>query len=226
MNEILFVEDTESDARLLERALRRAGVANPIRHARNGAEAYTFFNTKEKPSGDQYPLGIVFVDLKLPDKSGFDILMLMQGRKAFADTLRVIISQVEDMENIKRAYALGADSFIAKPVNQDDLRALIRSFPEHWHLVDVATVDAPSLIQSGPPETTDTYANALHVWTKYREIIATLRTDMETLRNQLSDDEEAFAIINTIIEDIRTKSRLTGNQSRPKRKPGTNQFNA
>jgi CheY-like chemotaxis protein len=222
MHEILFVEDTESDARLLERALRLAGVANPIRHAWNGADAYAFFNTKERPTGDQFPLGIIFVDLKLPDKSGFDILTLLQGRKAFADTLRVVVSQMGDMENIKRAYALGADSFIAKPVNQDDLTKLIQSFPEHWHLADVPTTDVPPLTQCRPPEATDTYKNALHLWTKHREIIATLRADIEALQNQLSDDEEAFAIIDTIIEDVRSKNSSTENQPRPRKRPGTN----
>lgn len=145
MHEILQVDDCQNDALLLERALRLASVGNPIRRAANGADAIAFLNTTEKAfeAGNHAPLGIVFIDLKLPDKSGFDILNLMHGRKAFADTLRVVISSIESMENIKRAYALGADSFISKPITQFDLTELIRSFPEQWLLLDTAGPEAP-----------------------------------------------------------------------------------
>src|SRR5205809_460931 len=141
MHEILLVDDSADDALLLERALRVAGVGNPLRHAGNGADAIAFLNTQEAVMEKKRvsQLGIIFIDLKLPDKSGFDILNLMHGRKAFAETLRVVISSIESMENIKRAYALGADSFISKPVTQFDLAELIRSFPEQWLLVDAAS---------------------------------------------------------------------------------------
>jgi len=109
MKEILLIEDTEGDALLLERALRAAGVSNPICHVSTGADALFFLNAKEQAlqRSDESELGIVFFDLKLPDKSGFDLLKLLQERKAFSNTLKVVISQIEDMENIKRAYTLG-----------------------------------------------------------------------------------------------------------------------
>jgi CheY-like chemotaxis protein len=195
MYQILLVEDTETDAELLNRALRLAGVANPIHRARNGADALAFLSAKEKEGSAGEPLGIVLVDLKLPDKSGLDILKVMQGRKAFDDVLRVVISQIEQMEQIKRAYALGADTFMAKPITQPDLAEVLRSYPDNWCLAD------------GPESTglapADRYDKVVHIWAENRELIETLRRNLEALRNKLSDNEETFAIMETLKEEVR-----------------------
>jgi len=140
MKEILLIEDDEGDALLLERALRASSVTNPIRHVSNGADALLFLNAKEQEllQGDQGELGIIFFDLKLPDKTGFELLSLVQERKSFSNVLKIVVSQLGDMENIRRAYTLGADSFITKPAGKLDIRELIRAFPDNWFLTDSA----------------------------------------------------------------------------------------
>ena len=205
MREILLVEDSETDALLLERVLQLSGVANPLRRATTGAGAVAFLNTVEKAfrSGAPSSLAIVFIDLKLPDKSGFDILGLMHGRKAFANTLSIAISSIDSTENIKRAYSLGAHSFVSKPFTEFDLKELIRSFPDPWFLLDPARArpGQPNRLGVSPPEN-----EAIHVWAKHREVIHALRSNMEALRNQLSDTEETFAIIDTLKQEIMSVS--------------------
>jgi len=223
MKEILLIEDTEGDALLLERALRAAGVSNPICHVSTGADALLFLNAKEQAlqKGDESELGIVFFDLKLPDKSGFDLLKLLQERKAFSNTLKVVVSQIEDLENIKRAYTLGGDSFITKPAGEQDLIELIRAFPENWCLVDLPVKKRRKNAQPSRAEP-DPYNEAVHVWAKNREIIQTLRNNLETLRSQLSDKEETFAIIDTLTEELRNKidpTRTQGRKKKPRTKP-------
>jgi len=204
MNEILLIEDTESDALLLERALRVVGVTNPIRHVSTGADALLFLNANEQAlrKGDRSELGIVFFDLKLPDKSGFELLKLLQERRAFSNTLKVVVSQIEDMEQIRKAYRLGADSFLTKPVGHQDLKELIGAFPDNWLLLDTPAKNksAGSTANGAEP---DPYSEAAQVWAKNREIIQVLRTNMERLRTQLSDNEETFAIIETLTEELR-----------------------
>jgi len=218
MRQILLVDDLDSDAMLLERALRMAGVANPIQRATSGVDAIAFLYTiQTAATAIPVPLGIVFIDLKLPDKSGFDILKLMQGRSVFEDTLKVVVSSIDDMENIKRAYSLGADSFIAKPANQFDLKELLRAFPEHWYLVDLTSPPAPTK----PSEAPDPYDEAIHVWAKHREIIRTLRHNLQVLRNQIADNDETFAIIETLTEELRNEIDPTG-KNRPKKRPRNN----
>jgi CheY-like chemotaxis protein len=202
--QILLVEDGDSDALLIERALRTAGIANPIYRARNGAEAIAFLNLAARrvdapDAPDSLPLGIVFLDLKLPDKSGFDLLQLMQNRPAFEDVTRIVISQIDDMHNIRKAYTLGADTFIAKPVHQSDVAELIRSFPENWFLVDAPRVDAVA----PDPKPADPYDQAMQVWSKNRELIQSLRQNLANLRAQVDDNEETFAIIETLTQELR-----------------------
>jgi len=221
MRQILLIDDADSDAVLLERALRMAGVANPIQRATSGADAIAFLNTiQTAATAIPVPLGIVFIDLKLPDKSGFDILKLMQGRSVFEDTLKVVVSSIDDMENIKRAYSLGADSFIAKPANQFDLKELLRSFPDHWYLVDTTSPPTPQAAMKAS-EAPDPYDEAIHVWAKHREIIRTLRHNLQVLRNQIADNDETFAIIETLTEELRNEIDPTG-KNRPKKKPRNN----
>ena len=143
MKQVLLVEDNESDAAQIQRTLRMAGVANSIHHVRTGAEAFAFLRGREQDASDPNTIGIILVDLKLPDKTGFDILNFLQESKAFADTTRVVVSQIENLEHVKRAYSLGADTFIMKPVNSSDLSDLIQSFPDHWFLVDSKTSKRP-----------------------------------------------------------------------------------
>jgi CheY-like chemotaxis protein len=201
MSEILIVEDTESDAALLERALRTAGIANPIRRFTNGADTVAFLHSKQTATGKER-VGIVLIDLKLPDISGFEILKVMQGRIGFAETLRVVVSSLDNMESIKAAYLNGADSFISKPPNHVDLQELIRSFPEHWLLVD--PLQPPSLVPQKKRGNASS-DEAVRVWSENREVIRKVRETHEMLRRTLDDNEETFVIIETLLEELRNK---------------------
>jgi len=130
MKEILLIEDTESDARMLQRTLQIAGVRNPIRHAWTGRDGLRFL--EEGIRGSRALPGVLLLDLKLPDMSGFDILARFQYETALAGVLRIVISHLQDIVNIKRAYALGANTFICKPASQEELEELLKVYPGYW----------------------------------------------------------------------------------------------
>lgn len=133
MKEILLVEDTATDAELLQRALKLAGIANPVRHISDGAEAMACLQAAESATATPPEIpSILFLDLKLPRVSGFEILEWIQGRKAFKKTLRIVLSQVDDIQSIKRAYAAGAQSYLAKPLHQSEINDLVASFSGYW----------------------------------------------------------------------------------------------
>src|SRR4051812_43426503 len=112
MNEILLVEDTESDAQLLQRALLRAGLANRVHWLTNGEDALAYLAKVIEPGAEPGPPCIAFIDLKLPGVSGFQLLEAMQREPALSKTLRLAISTLEDIHSIKLAYASGAHSFL------------------------------------------------------------------------------------------------------------------
>jgi CheY-like chemotaxis protein len=136
MRDILLVEDCESDAALMNRCLRAAKVINRVRHLTDGAQAFAFLKNRENTS----PVALVDVpsvlllDLKLPKASGFELLGYIQMHPAFNDILKVVVSDLTNMQDIRTAYGMGAQSFLNKPVNLEDLRELIATYPEYWSL--------------------------------------------------------------------------------------------
>ena len=133
MKEILLVEDSDTDAQAVERALRALGVVNSIRRLRHGVEAMDYLVQAEQIAAVGPPLpSVLLLDVGLPGISGFQILNYLQTRPAFAAPLKLVISQIGDISSIKQAYALGAQSFLTKPINQTELRELITGFPSHW----------------------------------------------------------------------------------------------
>ena len=97
MHDILLVEDSDDDAALTFRLFAAAGVKNSVTRARNGAETIAYLDEVETPSPvHRDPPSIVVLDLKLPDASGFDILARIYRRPAFANTLRIVLSQLGD----------------------------------------------------------------------------------------------------------------------------------
>ena len=143
--EILLVEDSDSDARLIQRTLLIAGVANRVRHIDNGTEAVVYLRDLIETPGKVLP-SVLFVDLKLPSMNGFGILSWLQQQDGFSKTLRVVLTELNYIANVRKAYALGAHSFLSKPIGQEDLHELITVFPDYWILTPgSATAREPSL---------------------------------------------------------------------------------
>jgi len=135
MREILLVEDSENDAQLLQLVLKAANVANPIRHLPDGGAAMDYFKSLENTPGAELPT-ILFLDIKLPRASGFEILSNLEMNPFYRPMLKLVVSDLEDMESIRKAYSLGAQAFLSKPVHKKDLEELIRFHPERVTLAE------------------------------------------------------------------------------------------
>ena len=129
--EILLVEDYENDAEQLQRVLQQVGVQNPIRWLKDGASAMS--HLAEIQHGENPP-AILLLDIKLPVFSGFDILKALRGITFFNRMLKIAFSTLDDAATIKQTYVLGADSFLIKPVQVEDLKSVIESLPGPWLL--------------------------------------------------------------------------------------------
>ena len=200
MAEILIIEDTESDALLLERILGTVGVSNPIRRVITGGDALLYLNAKEQAlqKGDPAEIAVVFCDIKLPDVSGFELLTILTQRRVFSSTLKVVVSELGNMENIRKAYTLGADSFITKPPSRLDIIELIRSFPENW-----ALVDQPRQTEIVRPEEDRGRERYSTAWARNREVIERLRQNIQALKSQLADHTETLAIVEALADELR-----------------------
>ena len=129
---ILLAEDDEGDIFILRRALRGAGIANPLQIVRNGQEAIQYLEG-EGPYSDRkkYPWpSLLLLDLRMPLMDGFEVLAWLQRRRRPKDLLVAILSGSRDEADTLRATELGADAFCVKPQAYDELVSILRGLHE------------------------------------------------------------------------------------------------
>lgn len=147
---ILIVDDSSDDFVLLKRAFTKTGVENPIYWVRSGSEAIKYLNGNDAyHDRNLYPVpSVILLDLNMPDGDGFDVLTWIRNKYPSGGLLVVVLTRVEEIRKINRAYALGANSFLTKPGNPEDLQELINIFSGYWllnnRLPQVAQNEHPS----------------------------------------------------------------------------------
>ena len=136
--DILLVEDNPQDAELTTRALKKHNLANRLITVEDGAEALDFIFCRGKyatRNNGQSPK-VVLLDLKLPKVSGLEVLRaLKQDEKTRSIPVVIVTSSREDPD-IKTAYALGANSYVVKPVEFDAFAESVSSLGLYWLLVN------------------------------------------------------------------------------------------
>jgi two-component system, response regulator len=137
--DILIVEDNPSDAELTIRALKKSNLANHLFVVENGEEALDFifsrgqFSERDKTNA----LKVIFLDLKLPKVSGLEVLRAIKEDESTRLLPVVIITSSKEDPDIQMAYALGANSYVVKPVDFDSFIHAISQTGLFWLLVNV-----------------------------------------------------------------------------------------
>jgi two-component system response regulator len=124
---ILVVEDSEDDIRLLKLMFRRSQILNPVEAVRTVREAISYLKGEGIYADRRaHPVPtLLFVDLRLGDGSGFDILRWLQGHRAHSP-LAVVVLSGSDVKAFKQAYDLGAHSFLVKPLKFDEFENMVQ----------------------------------------------------------------------------------------------------
>lgn len=124
---ILLVEDNEDDVFALRRAIKKAGINNPLRVATDGQQAIDFLTAAADPATrTQHPLPfVVLLDLKLPYRDGFEVLEWIRGQPHLSGLTVVMLTGSDERRDHQRASELGARSYLVKPASADDMKALL-----------------------------------------------------------------------------------------------------
>lgn len=136
--DILLVEDNPNDAELISRAIRKQSVANPLYVVEDGAEALDFIFGRGKFDGrdiSRQPK-VILLDLKLPKVSGLEVLEAIKKEESTKTIPVVIVTSSQEDPDIKTAYALGANSYVVKPVSSDDFIDAMSKLGLYWLLVN------------------------------------------------------------------------------------------
>ena len=130
---ILLVEDNPMDVDLTKRALRRHQLASELVIARDGEEAVNLIARWE--SGEPPP-SLILLDLKLPRLSGLEVLERLKRHSSFASIPVVVLTTSRDDGDVKGAYALGANSYIVKPVDFDKFLEVAAQIELYWTVLN------------------------------------------------------------------------------------------
>ena len=134
---VLLVEDDLNDIFLVKRAFKLARVKNPLQVVTDGQEAVSYLKGEGKYADrEQFPLPkLMVMDIKMPRRSGFEVLEWIKGNPGPLKRIPiVIVSSSEDPADINRAYELGANAYMVKPVDYRAVEHLFEAITQYWGL--------------------------------------------------------------------------------------------
>ena len=136
--DILLVEDNPQDAELTIRALKKHNLANRLFTVEDGAEAldFIFCRGKYATRDNGHSPKVVLLDLKLPKVSGLEVLRALKQDERTRSVPVVVVTSSREDPDIKTAYALGANSYVVKPVDFDAFAEAVSSLGLYWLLVN------------------------------------------------------------------------------------------
>jgi len=131
---ILLVEDDANDVILIRRAFAKAEIKNPVYTVEDGDAAVAYLAGEGAYADrDDHPLpGVVLLDLKLPRRSGLEVLEWVRQSPTLRRLPIVVLTSSRESADVNRAYDLGANSYLVKPVGFDALTDLVRILQGYW----------------------------------------------------------------------------------------------
>ncbi len=141
---ILIVEDEPNDQFLITEAFRQIGVTDPIQVVSGGTEAIAYMVGEGKYSDRQkyaYPT-FIMTDLKMPNGDGFAVLEFLKSNPEWKVIPTIVLSASSDLDDIKKAYMLGASSYHVKPQSHEELRNQLKVINDYWMTCQVPQVDS------------------------------------------------------------------------------------
>ncbi|SHG77639.1 Response regulator receiver domain-containing protein [Chryseolinea serpens] len=136
--EVLIVEDNDEDAELAIRALKKHRLANNVVHLSDGEQALDFIFGRGNYLGrviSQLPK-VILLDIKMPKVSGLQVLQAVKSDPQMKVIPVVILTSSEEDPDIRKAYELGANSYIVKPVEFDNFSKTVADLGLYWMVVN------------------------------------------------------------------------------------------
>ena len=138
MKHILLVEDNADYEVLTRRAFKKNNIVNDVVVARDGVEALDYlFGTGTHAGRDVSDLPqLVLLDLNLPRIGGLDVLRRIRADERTKLLAVVVLTSSKEEEDILRSYALGANSFVRKPVEFTSFTEAVRTLGLFWLILN------------------------------------------------------------------------------------------
>ena len=134
MRPVLYVDDSVSDAKLMQLVFEEAGFPEPLQIAMSGREAIDYLSGDGRYADrDRFPMPVlVLLDLNMPMISGFEILQWIGAHSEFQQFPVVVYSSSSQPSDVERARELGASDYFVKPCLFDKTQELLREIRQKW----------------------------------------------------------------------------------------------
>lgn len=131
---ILIAEDNEDHVFFLRRALNKGAVLNPVFVVKDGDEAIAYLAGAGKYADRyEYPLpALLLLDLKMPGRDGFEVLEWIRQQPGLRRLRVVVLTTSDNPNDVNRAYELGANSFIVKPLENHQFFGVTEAIKGYW----------------------------------------------------------------------------------------------
>jgi chemotaxis family two-component system response regulator Rcp1 len=129
--EILLVEDSAGDVRLILEALQEAKVRNRMSVVGDGVEALDYLHRRGRHARAQRP-GLILLDLNLPRKNGFEVLQEIKADEDLKRIPVVVLTTSQSEQDIVKSYDLFANAYISKPVDLDQFLVVVKAIEDFW----------------------------------------------------------------------------------------------
>lgn len=131
---ILLAEDEEDYVLLIRKAFAQAKIPIVLQVVSDGREAMWYLEGVGKyRNRDEYPLpDLLLLDLKLPRYNGFEVLSWIREQPGFSALRVLVLTSSDRVKDVNEAYRLGANSFLVKPYDFNDLAYLGQLIHDFW----------------------------------------------------------------------------------------------
>ncbi|MDO9510512.1 MAG: response regulator [Bacteroidales bacterium] len=136
--DILLVEDDLNDVLLIKRAFKKSNIANPLYVVNDGQTAIDYLlGEGEYNNRKMYPLPVlILLDLKLPKKSGFEVLDIIKNSTELKKIPVVVLTSSNQKKDVDLAYTKGVNSYLLKPVEFEQLSELVKTLNMYWLILN------------------------------------------------------------------------------------------
>lgn len=134
---ILLVDDSENDVKLIKAALEEVHFGNEIIVAEDGEESLDFLYKRGKFLNDTsgYPI-FILLDIKMPLLDGIEVLKIIRADAAFNKIPVIMLTSSRDSHDLKECYDCRANSFVVKPVNINDFIDVVKELGQYWVVIN------------------------------------------------------------------------------------------